>query len=401
MSDLYKILDINKNASDDEVKKAYRKMAMKHHPDKGGSDEKFKEISEAYEILSNSEKRNLYDKFGMDAVKNTGRNGNMPGNAYDIFNSFFGNDPFNGNNNGFGDMFGHRPQQQKEQIIAQINVSLEQIYKGCKLVNSIQIDVKCSKCSGTGSKSGKDTQCKECDGSGTKVHIAQMGPMIQKMMAQCNHCNGSGTTIKKSDICNSCKGSKFVKKVKELNIDLKPGTENDDQIYIENQGYKNGVECDIILIIKIDEHPIYKRINKNDILIEHRINLLESLTGGTYKLKHLKGNNIYFKSNNIINPNKTYCLVNQGLQMENGSYGDLLIKFIIEYPDTLITGEDSIKLNNILNQSTKQYEIDSNKILYINETKKKYNDQYSNTQKQPKYTRQTRTNSNVQECHQQ
>ena len=411
MSDLYKTLDINKNASDADIKKAYRKMAMKYHPDKGGSDEQFKTISEAYEILSDSNKRNLYDKFGIDAVKNTGGNSGMSGNPYDIFNSFFNMNDFsdmgdfeniNGFGNGFANSFGdlfNQPRQtkKKEKITTNITITLEQIYSGYTIQKYIQIDIKCTKCKGTGSKTGKNIICQECDGKGKTIKIKQMGPMIQKMMTTCNKCSGSGKAIKPSDICNKCNGTQFEESVKQLNIDLKKGTEHNDQILIENQGYKNGVKCDILLIIKIENHPLYKRINKSDLLIEYNINLYESLTCSTYKLKHLKGENIYFTADTIINPNKTYCLPKEGLHLENGAYGDLFIRFIITYPETLFNDEEKTKLSTLLKQTNKQYDIDPNKILHIKHKNITHTTENENTNRNTN----KQNKSQEQECRQQ
>jgi DnaJ family protein A protein 2 len=187
----YNVLGVSKSASQEELKKAYRKLAIKNHPDKGGDSEKFKEISQAYEVLSDPEKRDLYDQYGEDALKEGMGGGGASHNPFDIFESFFGGG--GGQSFGGGSSRGNRRQRRGEDVVHPLKVSLEDLYNGTSKKLSLSRNVLCAKCKGKGSKSGASSQCSGCQGSGTKISIRQLGPsMIQQMQHVCSECKGSG-----------------------------------------------------------------------------------------------------------------------------------------------------------------------------------------------------------------
>merc|ERR1711871_459522 len=201
---LYKTLGINQDASESEIKKAYRKLAIKFHPDKNKDNqeeaaEKFKDISEAYQILSDPEKRKLYDQLGMDGVNGSG----MQFNPNDLFEHLFGG---MGGMGGFpfGDMFNQGNMRKREKVAEPVmikkKVTLEEIYLGKEInVNYTQTS-HCKACQGTGSKSGKSSQCQTCQGSGVRNVVQQIGPgMIQQFQKTCDVCNGSGINIEPND----------------------------------------------------------------------------------------------------------------------------------------------------------------------------------------------------------
>jgi len=194
---LYEILNVDKNADNETLKKSYRKMALKHHPDRGGDTKIFQGITEAYEILSNTKKRSLYDMHGLEAATQ----GQEPTNAQDIFSSFFGN---NGPPGFFGNMGGqHQQQQQKEAVVDQIEITMEQVYTGCTINKKYNILCKCNTCNGTGSKTKKSIQCVRCKGTGVQTILNRMGNMIQHMQTSCSICKGLGEVINDRDKCKN------------------------------------------------------------------------------------------------------------------------------------------------------------------------------------------------------
>ena len=202
----YEILGVSKDADQATIKKAYRKLALQHHPDKGGDSEKFKQISKAFEVLNDQEKRSMYDKFGEDGLEGGGAG------AHDIFNMFFGG--------------GGRQQEQKQKTknkVCNIQVPLEDFYKGRDINFEVNRKRECKACSGSGLKQGaKKQKCKDCNGKGMKVKVVQIGPgMIQQMQSKCSTCYGEGYIINNSDKCKVCKGNKIVDEKKNLLFILK------------------------------------------------------------------------------------------------------------------------------------------------------------------------------------
>ena len=189
---LYETLEVTHNASDNDIKKAYRKMAMKHHPDKGGDSAKFKEISAAFEILGNKEKKEKYDRFGITDDSPQADSGGMNMDPMDIFNQMFGGSPFGSDI--FGERFSRHPRKNVQQI--NFNISLEDMYKGKEVKMKIERNVMCEDCKGHGSTEPPIT-CHQCRGTGVFTKIMQIGPgMIQKMQGACPSCNGKGKIVK-------------------------------------------------------------------------------------------------------------------------------------------------------------------------------------------------------------
>uniref|UniRef100_A0A804MS65 Chaperone protein dnaJ 3 n=1 Tax=Zea mays TaxID=4577 RepID=A0A804MS65_MAIZE len=213
----YEILGVSKDASQDDLKKAYRKAAIKDHPNKGGDPEKFKELAQAYEVPSDPEKREIYDQYGEDALKEGMGGGGGMHDPFDLFQSFFGGgSPFGG-----GSSRG-RTQRWGDDVVHPLKVSLEDLYNGTSKKLSLSHNVLSSKCNGKGSKSGASSRCAGCQCSGFKVQIRQLGPgMIQQMQHPCNECKGSRETISDKDRCPQCKGDKVVpeKKVFEVVVE--------------------------------------------------------------------------------------------------------------------------------------------------------------------------------------
>lgn len=286
--DYYSILGINKNASQDEIKKAYRKLAIKHHPDKGGDPEQFKKISEAYETLSDPEKREQYDNP----------------------NSFAGFDPFEGFP--FMNQFMHKQPDTKNNV--NITFTLEQAYKGATVPTKCNIKERCTNCAGTGSESKKNYTCNVCNGQG--VQISQQGNTIYQR--QCPSCNGVGATI--LDPCKICKGKKRIAKEVTIPIDIPIGIQNGDKLSF-NTSYGQ-----INVLYREIPDKIFQR-EHNNIIYTCDITLSEALCGFARVIKLFDDVKISFKCTHMIKPGDIKCIHGKGI-----NNGDFIIKFNIIFP---------------------------------------------------------------------
>ncbi|KAF9675230.1 hypothetical protein SADUNF_Sadunf09G0010500 [Salix dunnii] len=331
----YEILGVSKNASQDDLKKAYRKAAIKNHPDKGGDPEKFKELAQAYEVLSDPEKRGIYDQYGEEALKEGMGGGGAGHNPFDIFESFFGGNPFGG-----GGSRGRR-QRRGEDVVHPLKVSLEDLYLGTSKKFSLTRNVICSECSGKGSKSGESRKCTGCQGSGMKVSIRQLGPsMIQQMQHPCNECKGTGETISDNDRCPQCKGEKVVPEKKVLEIIVEKGMQNGQKITFPGEADEapDTVTGDIVFVLQKKEHPKFKR-KGDDLFVEHTLSLSEALCGFHFVLKHLDGRQLLIKSKTgeVVKPDSFKAINDEGMPMYRRPFmkGNLYIHFTVDFPDSL------------------------------------------------------------------
>jgi DnaJ family protein A protein 2 len=331
----YEILGVPKTASADDLKKAYKKAAIKNHPDKGGDPEKFKELAHAYEILSDPEKREIYDQYGEDALKEgMGSGGGM--DPFDIFSSFFGGSPFGGGGSSRG-----RRQRRGEDVVHPLKVSLEDLYLGTTKKLSLSRNALCSKCNGKGSKSGASMKCSGCQGTGMKVTIRQLGPgMIQQMQHPCNECKGTGETISDKDRCPECKGEKVVQEKKVLEVHVEKGMQNGQKITFPGEADEapDTVTGDIVFVLQQKEHPKFKR-KSEDLFVEHSLSLTEALCGYQFILSHLDGRPLLIKSQpgEVVKPNSYKAINDEGMPMYRRSFmkGKLYIHFNIDFPDSL------------------------------------------------------------------
>lgn len=259
----YKLLEVEKTATENEIKKAYKKMAIKHHPDKGGSEEKFKEITRAYEVLSDSKMRQKYDAGGEEALEENGR-----GDPSDIFSEIFGG--------GRGGGRSSRRQKTKD-VVQPLKVTLEQIYNGQtkKMAITRQVIDK---------KKGVIT-CQECGGRGVKVEVIRMGPMIQQMQSACASCGGEGKTFK----------TKQEREVLEVHI--QKGSPDGHKVVFREMAdeHPEADTGDVIFVLKQQEHEVFKRKGA-DLFVEKNISLVEALCGFTMELTHLDGRKLIIKT---------------------------------------------------------------------------------------------------------
>ncbi|KAL5718204.1 DnaJ protein 2 [Ranunculus cassubicifolius] len=332
----YEVLGVPKTASQDELKKAYRKAAIKNHPDKGGDPEKFKELAQAYEVLNDPEKRELYDQYGEDALKEGMGGGGGGHSPFDIFEQFFG-----GAGGGFGGGGSSRGRRQKqgEDVVHSLKVSLEDMYNGTSKKLSLSRNVLCPKCKGKGSKSGASGRCYGCQGSGMKISTRQIGPgMIQQMQHVCPDCSGTGEVISEKDKCPSCKGNKVTKEKKVLEVHVEKGMQHGQKITFQGEADEapDTITGDIVFVLQMKEHPKFKR-KHDDLFIEHTLSLTEALCGFQFPLTHLDGRQLLIKSNpgEVIKPGQHKAINDEGMPQYQRPFmkGRLYVKFNVEFPD--------------------------------------------------------------------
>jgi DnaJ family protein A protein 2 len=251
--------------------------------------DKFKEISHAYEILSDSQKRAIYDQYGEEGLDGNGGAGGM--SAEDLFSQFFGGGSAFGGG-GLGGMFGGGMQSRgppKARTIHHVHkVSLEDIYRGKVSKLALQKSVICTKCDGRGGKEGAVKKCAGCDGHGMKTMMRQMGPMIQRFQTVCPDCNGEGEIIREKDKCKQCNGKKTVVERKVLHVHVDRGVRSGHKIEFRGEGDQTpGVQAgDVVFEIEQKPHPRFQR--KDDDLFYHaEIDLVTALAGGTIFIEHL------------------------------------------------------------------------------------------------------------------
>ncbi|XP_051177869.1 dnaJ protein homolog ANJ1 [Lolium perenne] len=333
----YEILGVPKDAAQDDLKKAYRKAAIKNHPDKGGDPEKFKELAQAYEVLSDPEKREIYDTYGEDALKEGMGGGGGMHDPFDIFQSFFG-----GGGGGFpGSGSRGRRQRRGEDVVHPLKVTLEELYNGTSKKLSLSRNVLCSKCNGKGSKSGASMKCSSCQGAGYKMQIRQLGPgMIQQMQQPCSECRATGETISDKDRCGQCKGDKVVTEKKVLEVVVEKGMQHSQKITFPGEADEapDTVTGDIIFVLQQKEHPKFKR-KGDDLFYEHTLTLTEALCGFQYVLTHLDGRQLLIKSNpgEVVKPDSFKAINDEGMPMYQRPFmkGKLYIHFTVDFPDSL------------------------------------------------------------------
>ena len=367
--DYYEVLGVGKGASADEIKKAYRKLAVKYHPDKNPGDkeaeEKFKEAAEAYSILSDPDKKARYDQFGHAGVEGAGPDfsggfGNLNDILNEIFGSAFGGG-FGGGFGGFGGFGGGQRQQQRvyrgRDIRVRVKLTLEEIAKGVEKEITIEKSVPCTDCNGKGARNSSDIKtCPACNGTGQVQRVVNsfLGQTIS--YSTCQQCGGEGKII--SNPCKSCGGTGLVRKRETIKVRIPAGVEAGMQLTLQGQGHaakNNGINGDLLVVIEEVEHKDLKR-EGNNLFYTKIISLPEAILGGdveipgidgTYKIKVDPGT----QSGTVVK------LKGRGLPTVNGygGTGDLYVKLAVWIPRKLekedkaviesLRGKESFKPN--------------------------------------------------------
>ncbi|KAJ5893354.1 Mitochondrial protein import protein mas5 [Penicillium taxi] len=335
----YDFLGVSPDATEQQLKSAYKKGALKHHPDKNKNnpeaEERFKEISHAYETLSDSQKRAIYDQYGEEGLEGGGGGGGAGMNAEDLFSQFFG-----GGGGGFGGMFGGGMRDQgpkKARTIHHVHkVNLEDIYRGKVSKLALQKSVICSGCDGRGGKEGAVKECTGCHGTGMKTMMRQMGPMIQRFQTVCPDCNGEGENIKDKDRCKKCSGKKTVVERKVLHVHVDKGVRDGHKIEFRGEGDQmpGALPGDVVFEIEQKPHDRFQRKN-DDLFYQAEIDLLTALAGGAIHIEHLDERwlTVNIAPGEVITPGSIKTITGQGMpSFRHHDHGNLYIKFDVKFP---------------------------------------------------------------------
>jgi molecular chaperone DnaJ len=326
--DYYEILGVQKGATEQEIKKAYKRLAMKHHPDRNQGDKeseaKFKEIKEAYEILTDDDKRAAYDQYGHAAFEQGGMGGGFNGGGAD-FNDIFGDI--------FGDMFGGGRRQSRASRGADLqynlSLTLEEAVRGVEKEIRIPTLAECDVCHGSGAKEGSSAvTCSTCNGSG----YVQMRQGFFAVQQPCPTCHGRGKTIK--DPCTKCHGQGRVEKTKTLSVKIPAGVDTGDRVRLSGEGEAGEFGApagDLYVQVQVKPHAIFQR-DGNNLYCEVPINFAMAALGGEIEVPTLDGR-VNLKIPSETQTGKLFRMRGKGVKsVHGGAQGDLLCRVIVETP---------------------------------------------------------------------
>jgi molecular chaperone DnaJ len=337
--DYYEVLGVSKTAPADEIKKAYRRLAMKHHPDRNSGDEnaegKFKEAKEAYEILNSDEKREAYDRFGHAGLRAS--QGGAGGHGAEGFGDIFGDV--------FGDIFGAGRRGGSSQVFRgadlgyELRLDLENAVKGDTVTIDVPTQVACDTCDGSGAKKGSEPEkCTTCGGVG-QVRMQQGFFSIQQA---CPACKGAGTVI--SNPCGDCHGRGRVRKTKTLSVKVPAGVDDGDRIRLTGEGEagrSGGPAGDLYVEIRVNSHKIFTREDA-DLACEVPISIATATLGGEVELPTLDGN-VSLKVPAGTQSGKVFRLRGKGVTtVRDPRKGDLFAKVAVETPVNLTAEQKSL-----------------------------------------------------------
>ncbi|KAG6446301.1 dnaJ homolog subfamily A member 2 [Manduca sexta] len=339
---LYEILGVSRNASESDIKRSYHKLAKEFHPDKNpAAGDKFKEISYAYEVLSDPKKRQVYDKYGLKGLQEGGQGGGYP--ADDLFRHFFG-DIF-----GMGGGSRGRGPTRGEDTLHPLKVSLEDMYVGKTTKLQLSKNVICGPCKGIGGRPGSVVSCKDCHGQGIKVSYQQIAPhMTRQYQARCPTCHGQGETINEKDKCPKCKGKKVLNETKILEVHVEKGMKENQKIYFRGEGDQqpDTQPGDVIILLQQKPHDVFQR-TADDLVMKHEINITEALCGFEFVVKHLDGRDLLIRHTpgEVIKPGNLKRIPGEGMPQYKNPFekGDLYIQFDVVFPENNFATEEQLK----------------------------------------------------------
>lgn len=327
--DYYEVLGIDRDASDEEIRRAFRRLAFKYHPDHNRDEqagEEFKEVNEAYEVLSNAEKRAAYDRFGHGGIEGFGEQGFDLGGFGDIFDAFFGG----------ATATARRGPQRGTDLYYSITTSFEEAALGCEKEISILRTENCSKCQGVGSKPGtQPKKCPSCNGSGQvrRVHQSLFGRFAHT--ATCEQCQGSGRII--TDPCPQCQGTGRERHKRKITVNIPAGVDNGTYIRLKGEGeagIRGGSTGSLYLTLSVKEHEFFSRRN-DDILYELPIDFVQATLGTEVEVPTLNGN-AKLKIPPGSQTGQVFRLKKQGVpRLHKNGHGDQLVTLFVATPESL------------------------------------------------------------------
>jgi len=323
---------VKPDATPAELKKAYRKQAMKYHPDKNpDAGDKFKEISHAYDVLSEEDKREIYDRYGKKGLEEGAGGGDF--SAADIFSQFFGG--------GGGPQRGRGGKPKGEDLVQAFPVTLEQLYNGYETKLQLERDTLCEPCKGKGGT--KMTTCEHCRGQGfrvVRVPVMMGIGMMQQVRQTCGGCQGSGKTVRAADRCKKCKGRCVNPERRTLNLYIEKGMKHGQRITFRGEADDApGVEAgDVVIVLQQRKHERFER-RGTDLYAKRTVSLRDALCGAVLKETHLDGRELKLSTaaGHILTPGSVLCVEGEGMPTYKRPFdkGNLIIEFDIEFPTSL------------------------------------------------------------------
>lgn len=319
----YELLDVEEDASQEEIKKAYRKKAKKYHPDsnsESADEEKFKKINKAYDVLSDEEKRKKYDQFGKSGVEGNAATGQRraAANFQDIFEQIFGG----------GSRQTNRGQNQNLKI--PVTISLEEAYKGVEKTYEIERNTACTACNGTGAKNENTEKCKNCQGQG-KVREVQRTPLGRtQVVKECENCKGTGQ-IPETD-CSTCNGEGITKEKEKISFEIPKGVKDGQRVRIRGKGHENrkGESGDLYVFVTVEEHEHLERQGK-DLYTTLQVGVGDVTLGTKAKIPHPEGD-IEVEIPSGTQPGQVLRVSGKGMSGRR-TQGDLYIKIDVNIPE--------------------------------------------------------------------
>lgn len=328
-ADLYKVLQLSKHASEQDIRKAYKRLSKQYHPDKNtdpGAEEKFVEIAHAYEVLSDPTKRQIYDRHGEEGLKAHEGGQQHHANPFDLFTNFFGGGGFN-------------TQQQVRRgqtVIIEFEVSLADMYTGANIDFTMNKKILCDHCRGSGAASDSDIHtCSGCGGSGVKTSKQQIFPgMFAQTQSTCNDCGGRGRLIKKK--CPHCKGEKVVEHMQQYTLELKPGTPEGFDIVFDGEGDESPdwEAGDVVLRVRSKKEKGAWRRKESSLYWRETIGIDQALLGFQRNITHLDGHVIEIDRQGVTQPGYVQTMEGEGMPLypETDGFGDLFIEYNVVLP---------------------------------------------------------------------
>ncbi|CAE8620573.1 unnamed protein product [Polarella glacialis] len=332
----YRLLEVDRSATEADIKSAYKQQAMKHHPDRGGDEAIFKNISKAYEVLSNPQKRQVYDAYGESGLDGAEQGGGgtagHPGmDPFDLFSQMFGFQA------GGGRAQGRRGRPVTPDSRYELQLSLEELYAGTSRSIKFTRDVLCKPCNGQGGT--ERTQCQRCNGTGFIVSLQQMGPFMRQTQSPCAFCTGKGFTIAAKNLCGTCKGKATVKETKTFSIDVEAGQEDSTEIRFSGQadeapGHDTG---DVVIVVREKSHKTFQRV-KESLVMSKKLSLAEALCGFQITTKFLDGEDLVIRSSpgQVVKPGDMMVIQGKGMPRRNSpKRGDLFLQLQVDFPSDM------------------------------------------------------------------
>lgn len=343
--DYYEVLGIAQNASDSEIKKAYRKLAVKYHPDKnqGNADaeQHFKEATEAYEVLSNAQKRQLYDQYGHQGVDGATSGAHDYSSVFREFSDIFGSgfESFfssSGSGSIFDSIFGtgrsgNSRVLDKRDIRVVMRISLEEAIQGTEKRFSYDKYTSCESCSGSGSQDNSMVSCRHCNGTG-EVQSGGLGGFFS-FRSTCQYCGGNGTVIKNR--CKACRGEGVVVKKQTVKVKIPKGSNSNEVLALKSMGHSIQSRIgDVVITLQVTPHHLYLR-DHNHLIVYLPIDFITAMVGGTMRFTAITGETLSVKIPPHTNNEKTIRLSRKGINSEKGLTGDMIVVVKVQSPHSL------------------------------------------------------------------